>query len=381
MLKESIDLMNVEYEDVLQLYRGWRKSESALKDKNKELAAMKARITQLQESHVKFRGQIQSLDSVKELTVTLQNQLAIMQQENKQLAMENKELAQLNIRADELLREKEVEEETQTKMLRDVQLDFATLRGRYEETTRAQRELEKLASDEQAQRLAAEARFHSLEDTITALREENRELREQLDGAAIRLSQCDHELLHASEQLGSLSRETTTLHAAKQDLATKEAELALVKGDMARLLRLMEHSPATRQFIAHWQDSGGMDFVGFNHSSVGASLHHGHHHSAYGLEDSHAHGLTGSFDASRTHLTGPNTTASGGMGHNESAVLGSFEMTPAEFAHLKRIHGGDPFPMTQNLAVSYFSDVSLSMICIAVGMSANATAVRSQVAF
>lgn len=343
-MKDSIDLMNVEYEDVLQLYRGWRKSESALKDKNKELAAMKARISQLQDSHVKFRQQIQSLDSVKELTVTLQNQLAVMQQENKQLALENKELAQLNIRADELLREKETEEETQAKLLKDVQLDFATLRGRYEETTRAHHELEKLASDEQAMRLAAEARFHSLEDTIGALREENRELREQLDHAAIRLSQCDQELLHASEQLGSLSRETTTLHAAKTDLVTKEAEIALVKGDIARLLRLMEHSPATRNFLAHWQDSGGMDFVGFDRDlSAGASVagsQHLPHHSYGGLDDTHATGLGGSLDMAR------------GGGVNDSAAgLGNFEMTPSEFAHLKRIHGGDPFPMTQNLAV------------------------------
>lgn len=347
MLKDSIDLMNVEYEDVLHLYRGWRRSESALKDKNKELAAMKARIAQLQDSHAKFRGQIQSLDSVKELTVTLQNQLAAMQQENKQLAMENKELAQLNIRADELLREKEAEEESQAKMLRDVQLDFATLRGRYEETTRAHHELEKLASDEQAMRLATEARFNSIEDTVRALREENRELREQLDGAAIRLSQCDQELLHASEQLGSLSRETTTLHAAKQDLATKEAELALLKGDIARLLRLMEHSPATRSFLAHWQDSGGMDFVGIDRdvSAVArdASMSHHHHH---GLEDSRAHGLGSSLDQSGREVTRSHVYG------NEETILNSMEMTPSEFAHLKRLHGGDPFPMTQNLAVS-----------------------------
>lgn len=364
MLKDSIDLMNVEYEDVLHLYRGWRKSESALKDKNKELAAMKARITQLQDSHVKFRGQIQSLDSVKELTVTLQNQLAVMQQENKQLALENKELAQLNIRADELLREKETEEEAQTKMLRDVQLDFATLRGRYEETTRAQRELEKLASDEQAMRLATEARFHTMEDTINALRDENRELREQLDHSAIRLSQCDQELLHASEQLGSLARESTTLHAAKQDLATKEAELALVKGDIARLLRIMEHSPATRHFIAHWQDSGGMVFVGIDRdvSAVARdasmnmsqhqhnhSQHHQHHH-GHGQDDSHGYALGGALDNTArdgSRFFGGSTYA----GMNESTVLTNFEMTPAEFAHLKRIHGGDPFPMTQNLAV------------------------------
>ena len=57
------DLTNVDYEDVLHLYRGWRKSEGALKDKTKELNALKIRVKQLQESHIKFRGQIQALES------------------------------------------------------------------------------------------------------------------------------------------------------------------------------------------------------------------------------------------------------------------------------------------------------------------------------
>ena len=65
--KDSIDLMNIDYEDVLHLYRGWRRSESALKDKNIELAAMRESVSQLQEQHSKFRCQITALESVKVL--------------------------------------------------------------------------------------------------------------------------------------------------------------------------------------------------------------------------------------------------------------------------------------------------------------------------
>jgi hypothetical protein len=43
----SIDLLNVDYDDVLQLYRGWRRSEGLLKDKDKELAAMHSRVDQV----------------------------------------------------------------------------------------------------------------------------------------------------------------------------------------------------------------------------------------------------------------------------------------------------------------------------------------------
>jgi len=331
-----------------------------LKDKNKELNVLKARIAQLQESHVKFRSQIQSLDSVKDLTVALQNQLSIMQQENKQLGDENKELAQLNIRADELLKDKENSEENQTNILRDVQLDFATLRGRYEETTKAHRELEKLASNEQALRLATEARLESSEETISAVREENRTLRQQLDTAAIRLNQCDQELLHASEQLADLNREVSVVQENKSELAAKESELGLIKGDIARLLRLFEHAPATREFMAHWQDSEeGMDFVGIDRDVSAVAVETGVSRSQNNniLDDSGVIGVGAS--AVNTSVSVMNDTnrsvrrvnqSRSNIVTNDSTILNSFDLSPAEFAHLKRIHGGDPFPLTRDLA-------------------------------
>ena len=114
------DLHNVDYEDVLHLYRGWRKAEGALKEKNKELNALKIRVKQLQESHIKFRGQIQALESVKELTVSLQAQLATTQQENISLVNDNKELKSLNQQAEDMLRERANQEAEQTKAFRDV---------------------------------------------------------------------------------------------------------------------------------------------------------------------------------------------------------------------------------------------------------------------
>ena len=83
--KSSIDLLNVDYDDVLHLYRGWRRSEGMLRDKNRELNAFRARVKSLQDSHNKFRGQIQALENVKELTISLQSQLSIMEEENQQL--------------------------------------------------------------------------------------------------------------------------------------------------------------------------------------------------------------------------------------------------------------------------------------------------------
>jgi hypothetical protein len=55
-IKSEADLLNLDYDDVLQLYRGWRKCESALKEKIDELATLRNRNLQLQDSHGKFKG-------------------------------------------------------------------------------------------------------------------------------------------------------------------------------------------------------------------------------------------------------------------------------------------------------------------------------------
>ena len=69
LITKEIEPMNVDYDDVLHLYRGWRKSENLLKEKNKELNQLKGRVQQLVNSHMKFRTQIQGLENVKELTI------------------------------------------------------------------------------------------------------------------------------------------------------------------------------------------------------------------------------------------------------------------------------------------------------------------------
>jgi len=255
-----------------------------------------------------------------------------LQQTNKQLVTENHELAELSMKAETLLKEKVKNEKKQENVIKDIQIEFATLRGRYDETLKAQRELERLAADEQAMRIAAETRLEAADETLSISKEENRSLRQKLESSTLRLSQCDHELLHASEHLNSLSAEVSNISATKHQLSSVEAEIGVLKGDISRLLRLLEHSPATKDFLAHWLDSGGMDFIGI------------------APRDSH-------ITSTLTRLGGTLSGHSYAYEKNDEAaaametILSSAELTPAEFAHLKRIHGGDPFPMTASLVV------------------------------
>jgi len=318
------DLTNVDYEDVLHLYRGWRKSEGALKEKTKELNALKIRVKQLQESHIKFRGQIQALESVKELTISLQTQLTTIQQENVTLVSENKELQEENAMAQDMLKQRQTRETEQTRAFRDVQLEFAMLRGRYEEMAISQRELETMTANEQAMRMAAEARLSSSEESIATLREENKALRMKLDTTTHRMSQCDVALAQASEQLSALSQEVAGIAETRDDLATAEATVGILKGDIARLLRLMEHYPAAKGFLAKWRDSDeGMSFVGIPKSLA-------------------------SGDQADAEIK--NRTAAGGYSSTTKGDKDGDELiSPTEVEHLQRTHGLDTFPLMSTL--------------------------------
>ena len=314
---EEPDLTNVDYEDVLHLYRGWRKSEGALKEKTKELSALKIRVKQLQESHIKFRGQIQALESVKELTVSLQTQLTTVQQENATLVNENKELQEINVQAEDMLTERQNREVDQTRAFRDVQLEFAMLRGRFEEQSISNRELETMTANEQAMRMAAESRLQASEEAISTLREENKALRMKLDTTTQRMAQCDSALAQASEQLSTLSTEVAGIAETRDDLATSNAEVGILKGDITRLLRLMEHYPAAKGFLSKWRDSeDGLAFMGVPKGS------------AQEQEVQHR-------------------TAAGGYVANSDE--GDALISPSEVERLQRKHGMDTFPLMSTM--------------------------------
>jgi hypothetical protein len=151
------------------------------------------------------------------------------------------------------------------------------------------------------------------------LRAENTQLRSQLDATILRMNQCDQELAHASEQQISLSKEVSNISSTKKDLGLAQTQNKILKGDLSRLLRLLEYSPATKGFFGQWQDSGGMHFVGIDHTSARAK------------------------DATYSAMPPFEQT--------QDAEFDETVMTPSELAHLKRVHGGDPFPMTETLQV------------------------------
>jgi hypothetical protein len=301
--KGTIDLLNVDYEDVLHLYRGWRHAEGQLKDKNKELSAMRTRVKQLQDSHVKFRGQIQALESVKELTITLKTQLAALEEENKKLAIENSTLSEVNNQAEELLIEGEESAKKLSVQVNKTSIEYAELKGRYEHVMGSHTQLEALVSEEQSARLSAESRVKTMEQIVDKLTSENRELKWKVDTAQSKLSQCDKEIAHAASQLSGLSEEVADMANMRERMAQAETEKDILRGDIVRLLRLLEHYPAGKGFVKQWQDSEGMSFVGTPSAAPGS-----------GNKD-----FSAVFDKDDDHQ-------------------GDDSITPQEINHLKRLH-------------------------------------------
>ncbi len=192
------------------------------------------------------------------------------------------------------------------------------LRGRYEELSISQRELEKMTADEQAMRMAAETRLTSAEGTIDSLREENRALRMKLDSTTQRMTQCDESLAQASEQLATLSKEVAGIADTRDELATAQAEVGILKGDIARLMRLLEHYPSAKGFLQKWRDGDSMSFMGI--PKVG------------GASEEEKDG----YSTSRPH------------GFDESEYQKEKLISPQEVDQLKRLHGTDTFPINKS---------------------------------
>lgn len=355
---DSFDLNNINYDSVLQLYKSFKSSESELREKTQELISIKKRLNDLQESHYKFRGQIQALESVKELTITLQSELSILQKENQKLLKDNVESVELNEQAEVLLRERIEKEAIQTKLIVDLRNELSSLTKKYEELSENKKEIDEIASDEQAARLILDTKLKIANETIEQFKHDNRTLKNQYDITSIKLSKCDDELAHASEQLMLITREIQSIKQSNDKLHFYEKEVGVLKGDISRLIHLIEFYPALQGFKHRWLDSNGMSFVGLGKSLVNSnadkslSMRNNSQNitSVYGTN---SHVLTEFDDIDLNDDKQYNDD------YDEYDIgLHKFnsgtDFTPAEYDRLKNTFNGDPFPITSNMEVRVY---------------------------
>ena len=289
-----MDLENIDYDDVLHLYRGWRRAELALQEKIHDYEALKTKFESSGGNQSKFRDTNRALESVKDLSINLQSQLTMMKTENAFLANEVKVLTESQQKMKDAFQKQSSSSPTPlatasvtgsggreevaagaaqlraAKMAQeDAQSEFDLFRAQYQEMEKNYKNLESTLENEKQARVAAEARCASLDEVVDSMRRENSSLRVKMDAIVQRANCIDQELAASAEQLAKLSKELANGANTRDLLLTSEAEVGVLKGDIARLLRLMEHYPAARDFLEQWHDSRGMAFTGMPMPSAG----------------------------------------------------------------------------------------------------------------
>ena len=262
-MMEELNLESIEFEDVMHLYRGWRKAENGLRDKVREVNLLRERLQKQDEMIGQQRGRIKALESVAELAGNLQVQIATLTQENLRVTEQNRELAEINISAETLLHDKISGEYNQHETVKSLRSELMILQGRYDESYETRKHLESLLNNEQLTREKLNLEVKSQYESMDTLREENKSLRIRVDSLTQKNRQCDRDLEHAMEQLNTLSRDISNMRKRKDEVSTAEAEVELLKADIGRLMKLLQHYPSSSYFLRCWQEeSQGLSYVG-----------------------------------------------------------------------------------------------------------------------
>ena len=219
-----IDMEDIGYEDVLQMHRGWRRSEIELQATMCELNTLKIKCQHLQESHARFFSQIESLESIRDLNVSLQEQMERIELEKVHLHEVNVQLIHSNSMAKVLLNDFEVFAATRDRETLEARLEIDITREQYREVATSHRELEIMVSNEIESRKSSEARLVTCDKLITSLHLENASIRLKLDSTLLKMNQCDHELAYVSLELSKLVEEVTAIREKKSEAIASAVE-------------------------------------------------------------------------------------------------------------------------------------------------------------
>ena len=284
----SLDLLNIEYDDILHLYRGFRKTEGLLSDKSKEYETLAKQYEMLQQNFDHCQDKLKSLESLRDNTHQLETQVLQLHQQNEQLVHENNELAQISIQAEEIVREKISAEEKHMREIGEMKETVSDLQNKYDELCKAKYTVDQAFEEVLHDKETMTLRLHEVEDLNEMLKEENFILRKKLETARDKLSACDNDLTLASEKLLELSTEVASIAQTEATTQLNSTENSLLKRDISRLLKLLENYPSAHGFLTHWMDSGGMSYVGpLSMAEVRATASHDQKQMLQSIQASH----------------------------------------------------------------------------------------------
>ena len=322
------DLINIDYQELLKIYRNWKASESIIISKTKDLKALTLKYNNIHELNIQYQGRIKALESVKDITLTFQNQLTQLKNENESLKAQNNELLAATKDLENILNSKLGDDNTQVEQLTHIHSEFSLLSERYKSLEHNNLHIENILAKEKANTRAYETQIIVLENKISTLIDENYRYKSQLETSHNRLAQCDKELAHASNQLYNLSLEMTNIHNKKEEIVTNTWEIELLKTDISRLLKLIEHIPSLSEFLYKWQDSIRLSYMDEPTTTAGDTP-------ATTNNDNYLESL---YDSNKGISYFPNSGE-----YNEEYYASAWEeagfSSSAELSHIRRMHG------------------------------------------
>jgi hypothetical protein len=329
-IRSEADLLNLDYDDVLHLYRGWRAAETQVKDKTKEINALRERLAVQQQENSEFKDNLHTLEGLRDLKIKLETDLAFTEKENDQLKGDLRNVQESHNSLENIIKSKEALVEQQRGYIQNLEIEITSQKGMYAECVETIKVKNNLLEEEIARTKALRIDLSTTQDIVATLKRDNETLKGKLDTTTARMLQCDRNLAHASEQLRDLTVEVGGMAKEKFDLRDNvsqfEAEVNILQKDISRLLQLLEHYPSSKRFLNSWRASQGMTFVGAGRPRQQRTDERDY-------LDMDMHDEDDDFEAEDDH----------GMGWKDVNI------DPDELADMKRYHGGiDKHPLPSN---------------------------------
>lgn len=228
----SLDLLNIEYDDILHLYRGFRKAEGMLSDKTKELDTLRRSHADVEHSLGNLTDRLRSLESLKDNTGRLESEVYALQTQNEALLRENSELSQISVQAEEVLRERALNDDKMRKRLADLSEELSSLQTNYDNVLKSQHDSSTLLQHDYRDKSTLQQRVQELENEVEHMREENYVLRKKYDKSRRKLEECDIDLREASERLVELAGEVSGFVSEERHAHASRTENHLLRTDI-----------------------------------------------------------------------------------------------------------------------------------------------------
>lgn len=313
------DLMNIEYNDLVSMVKNLKKTKADLKSKQKEITRLQNRLKDQTNDIATLQAKCSQYDKLKQEYEVTSSENNLLKSKLVELGSENENLIHAIEVTDAALNQLSNNEKIHLQNISQFHEEFRLLSEKYVALQLVTRQYDTSIAQEKANKTALQSRLIMTESKLNDLVKENLQLKDEIAAANHRLAACDGDLAHASNQLYDLSLELSSIeeaHRSREEQSwSRSWEVELLRADITRLLRLLEHYPTAAPFLREWQDAQRLAYIGG--------------HDSHSVEQDMLDPRRSSYPHSRQF----NTESHASMWHDAGF------RSSAELSHLKRAYG------------------------------------------